>query len=176
MKILSWSNANIKDIIWLCSTVIIIYSFLRLINLQISSFLVILYQYLLAYFSNMSLFDCLLASGGDPPPPPLRSRKLLDVWPWIFLPDVKLSEEARDRKFFWHNLTGLWIIDRIPKNQNFRNANSRHTNFTTFCKIINIDVWNWSWKFQIYIFKNGYFTEQSLKLHQMLFCKIQNGL
>ena len=51
------------------------------------------------------------------------------------------------------------------------NATSGHASFTKFCMIINTDVRNQPWKFQIEILKIGYFTEQSVKWRQMLVCK-----
>ena len=92
------------------------------------------------------------------------------------LPYLKLNEEARNQNFFWHNLTGLWITDQNWKRWMFRNATFRHSNFTKFCRSINIDVQNWSRKFQIDISKIGYFIEQSVKRLWMLVCKIQNSL
>ena len=57
-----------------------------------------------------------------------------------------------------------------------RNAASRHANFTKFCQIVNIDVKNQPWKFQIYVSKIGYFAEQFVEYWKKLVCKIQNGL
>ena len=59
---------------------------------------------------------------------------------------------------------------------NFWNATFGHASFTKFCRIINIDVRNYTWKFQIDSSKIGFFTEQSAKWRQMLVSKIQNGL
>ena len=65
---------------------------------------------------------------------------------------------------------------KIPKNPIFRNITSWHANFEKFCRIVNIDIKNWSRKFESDISEIGYFTEQSLKWRQMLVYKIQNGL
>ena len=92
-----------------------------------------------------------------------------------FLPDVKQGGTKSKKNF---DIT--WLVcklqTKIPKNPIFRNATSRHANFTKFCRIVTIDVRNKPWKFQIDISKIGYFTEQSVKWRQMLVCKIQNGL
>ena len=96
-----------------------------------------------------------------------------------FLPDVKISEEARNDEIKFFDI--FWLVcklqTKIPKKKTiFRNAISSHSNFTEFSRIIYIDVQNWSWKFQIDIFKISYFIEQSVKWRQMLVCKIQSGL
>ena len=93
-----------------------------------------------------------------------------------FLPDVKLSKEARNQIFFDITRLVYKLQTKIPKIPIFRNATSRHANFTKLCRIVNIDIRNWSWKFQIDILKICYFTEQSVKWRQMLVCKIQNSL
>ena len=67
-------------------------------------------------------------------PPPTKISESTGRVTINCLPDVKLGEEARNQKMYW------------PK----------------FCSIIDIDVRDWSWKFQIEISKVGYFTEQSV--------------
>ena len=46
-------------------------------------------------------------------PPPLRISKTTERMTIKPLPDVKPSEEERNQKFVWHNLTGLWT--KVPK-------------------------------------------------------------
>ena len=75
-----------------------------------------------------------------------------------FLPDVKLSKEA------WKlYMTCLVLICRPKRKNDFWKAPYRHANFTKKCRIINISVGNWSWIFQINIFKIFHFAEQSVK-------------
>ena len=70
-----------------------------------------------------------------------------------------------------------WLVcklrNKISKNQIFRNVISRHANFKKSCRIINIDITNYPWKYHIDILKIDYFT---VKWRQMLVSKTQNGL
>ena len=68
------------------------------------------------------------------------------------------------------------MTDQSPEKTDFGNAFSRHANFTKFCTIVTIDVRNKPRKFQIDISKIGYFTEQSVKLRQVLVCKLQTKI
>ena len=83
-----------------------------------------------------------------------------------FLPEVKLSEDARNKNFF------LKLQTKIPKNLIFGNAISRHTNFTKFYRIVTIDVRNKPYKFQIDISKIDYFAEHSVKCRSVKYITV----
>ena len=52
---------------------------------------------------------------------------------------------------FFFDIT--WLVCKLQTKLFFRNAFSRHANFTKFCRIVTIDVRNKSWKFEIDISK-----------------------
>ena len=60
-----------------------------------------------------------------------------------FLPDVGIYKEARNQKKKF-DITGpvCKLQNKIQKIPIFRNATSRHANFTKFCRIVHIDVRN----------------------------------
>ena len=89
---------------------------------------------------------------------PIRSRELQKIWLWNL---YQMLVSIRRHKIKKIKITGLIckVQTKIPKNPIFRNATSRHANFTKFCKIVTIDLRNKPWKFQIDISKIGYFTE-----------------
>ena len=119
--------------------------------------------------------DSLMASGG-----------------WLHLPWDLRNYKRYDHEICtrcWYSLGGTKskkVFDitgpvcklqtKIPKMPIFRNATSRHPNFTKYCRIVTIDVKSKPWKFQIDILKIDYSTKQSVKLRKMLLYKIQNYL
>ena len=87
--------------------------------------------------------DSLMASGGwvgvVPPPKISGTTKGMTM---KFLLDVGIYKEARNQKKF--DITGpvCKLQNKIPKILIFRNATSRHANFTKLCRIVNIDIRN----------------------------------
>ena len=147
---------------------------------------------LLSHFPVILLFNCCLITvnmiriifwkfwqcnsiWGVVPSPP-KISETTGPMTMKLLPDVKLNEEARNQK----KIDITWLVcklqSEIPNNPIFRDATSRHANFTKFYRIVTTDVRNKPWKVHIDISKIGYFTEHSVKWRQMLVCKIQNGL
>ena len=106
---------------------------------------------------------------------PPRPRKLLKVWLLDFYQMLVSLRRHKIKKYFDANgPVCKWQI-KISKNLIFGNATSRRANFAKFCKIVNIDVRNTFWKFQIDISRIGYFTEKSVKCRKKLVSKIQNA-
>ena len=93
-----------------------------------------------------------------------------------FLPDVKLNEVALNQREIYISWLVFKSQTKILKNLIFRNTTSSHANFTTFCRILNIDLRNNPWKIQIDILQIAYSIEQSVDWHKMLVYKIQNSL
>ena len=88
----------------------------------------------------MASSDSLMASGGATPPPEIS--KTTKSMTRKFLPHVGTHAEAQNQKKI--DRTGLVckLQTKIPKTPIFRNATSRHANFTKFCKNVTIDVRN----------------------------------
>ena len=84
--------------------------------------------------------DSLMVSGGGWGG---NTREL--VW---LLYSYQVFMRYKIKKKIWHNLSGLQITDRNSKNHDFGNAVSRHIDVTTFSRIINNNIKNWSWNFR----------------------------
>ena len=82
----------------------------------------------------------------------LISEKLQKVRLMKFLPDVGIHTKPKT------NFEIICLVCHRPKSlkPDFGYATSKHTNFMKFCRIIKIDIKNWSWKFKIDISKVGY--------------------
>ena len=57
-----------------------------------------------------------------------------------YLPDIGIYKEAQNQKKIDISGSVCKLLTKIPKNSIFGNGTSRHAIFTTFCRIINIDV------------------------------------
>ena len=90
----------------------------------------------------------------------LRSRDLLNVWLWNFYQISSTIGRHEIQKKIWCNSSfsvNYESAKSIHSNSLFSgNATSAHSSFTKLCRIINIDVRNWPWKFQFDILKIGY--------------------
>ena len=87
--------------------------------------------------------DTLMASGGwgwKHPPEISKTTKGMSM---KFLPDVGTHIEAQNQKNVF-DISGLVckLQTKVPKFPIFGNANSRHVNFTKFCRIVTIDIKN----------------------------------
>ena len=99
--------------------------------------------------------------------PPLRSWELLDVWPWNFyqMSSTIGRHEIQNNFDITHLICKLQVRKFKKRLDCLLSGNEtyEHVSFTKFCRIINIDVKNQPWKFQIDILQIGYITEQSVK-------------